>query len=119
MRAAKKPATRPPVLPITTGRLYRKTMNYVDTRKDCMIAAAGYKALSVIVARRLTAVSTVNEGGFQPYTQQREIVVPALVILAFARPDRTERAWFKRFAALGGRVVTVHRLEDAMEALNG
>lgn len=91
---------------------------HLAKRTDCLVVADMGSPIFVLVKRRFTMVRTINPDGFQPLTQQEEVPMPVPIVFMFAG-GIVSNPWLKRFTALGGRVVTVHRLEDAMEALNG
>ena len=68
--------------------------------------------------RKMLAVETVNEHGFQPYTAQKEVVLPVPLILVFDKRDGIDPRMLARYHALGGESVLVKSLDDAAQALD-
>ena len=102
----------------TTTRLRNQVLDHLAKRTGCMVAADMGAALLVFNRRKFTAVETINADGFMPYTSQKEVHVPAPIILIFDAREGVDKKLLARFHALGGDSVLVKKLADATEVLD-
>src|SRR5882724_3807751 len=105
------------VLPLRE-RLIQQVSAYVAREPGCMTVMDVGNAMLVLVQRKFTTTSVINEASFQPHTKQTEVQIPVPVLLIFG-PREVDRRMLTKFHALGGDSVLVKSLKDATTALQG